>query len=237
FLVVPKITDFVPATRIKVEKLKIPEHIYLAHPDFDKPGEIHLILGAERFFELVKEQKIRLSSTLLFQDPIFGFIASGVVETENSHQYCGLISQSESLEECVHKFWQIEEIANEPRRSEEDEFCELHYQKTHRRNESGRFIVQMPIREEAPHQLGDSRNIANKRLNQTIKRLNKNPDLKRLYIDFINDYESLHHKERVEEENPPPLLSTFLIMKFTNLKNHLRNCALCLMHQLLLLQD
>ncbi|XP_035232634.1 uncharacterized protein LOC118204414 [Stegodyphus dumicola] len=86
--------------------------------------------------------------------------------------------------------------------SQEEEFCEQHFKDTYRRNEDGRFIVKMPMKDE---QLGDSKHLANIRLNQLVKRLSKNATLQHLYQDFITEYENLDHMERVDDNSKPEL--------------------------------
>ncbi|XP_055932069.1 uncharacterized protein LOC129962347 [Argiope bruennichi] len=51
----------------------------------------------------------------------------------------------------------------------------------------------MPMKEGL---LGDSKALANVRLNQTVKRLHKNPMMQNLYKEFIEEYESLGHMEK-----------------------------------------
>lgn len=53
------------------------------------------------------------------------------------------------MTDCIMKFWKIEEtqIAFPQLLDPEQEFCESHYQKSHKRDKSGRYIVEMPIRE------------------------------------------------------------------------------------------
>ncbi|XP_055941833.1 uncharacterized protein LOC129971881 [Argiope bruennichi] len=48
--------------------------------------------------------------------------------------------------------------------------------------------------------LGDSKALANVRLNQTVKRLHKNPMMQNLYKEFISEYESLGHMEKVNND-------------------------------------
>ncbi|GFW49748.1 integrase catalytic domain-containing protein [Trichonephila clavipes] len=52
-------------------------------------------------------------------------------------------------------------------------------------------------------QLGLSKNFAVKRLNSTLIRLNKNPDIKKLYSDFLDEYENLGHMKEVKEDILP----------------------------------
>ncbi|GBN37773.1 hypothetical protein AVEN_172647-1 [Araneus ventricosus] len=48
--------------------------------------------------------------------------------------------------------------------------------------------------------LGNSKMIASKRSDQLWRRLERDPTMKSLYSDFLNEYESLHHKEEVKED-------------------------------------
>ncbi|XP_035219883.1 uncharacterized protein LOC118192962 [Stegodyphus dumicola] len=136
---------------------------------------------------------------------VFGYIATGSLKTflENCQNYCGLIGNVDNIDRLVEKFWLVENIGEEkPILSQEEEFCEQHFKDTYRRNEDGRFIVKMPMKDE---QLGDSKHLANIRLNQLVKRLSKNATLQHLYQDFITEYENLDHMERVDDNSKPEL--------------------------------
>ncbi|KAF8793504.1 hypothetical protein HNY73_004976 [Argiope bruennichi] len=50
---------------------------------------------------------------------------------------------------------------------------------------------------------GESKQIARHRLDCLIKKLNKNPQLKKLYSKFIEEYEALGHMEKVVEDELP----------------------------------
>ncbi|GBM04168.1 hypothetical protein AVEN_115538-1 [Araneus ventricosus] len=59
----------------------------------------------------------------------------------------------------------------------------------------------MPLKSEFPEtMLGNSKMIASKRLDQLWTRLERDPTMKALYSDFLNEYESLHHMEEVKED-------------------------------------
>ncbi|GFS44746.1 integrase catalytic domain-containing protein [Trichonephila inaurata madagascariensis] len=77
-----------------------------------------------------------------------------------------------------------------------------HFDTTHNWDSNGRYIVQMPIVKDTV-QLDLSKNIVVKRLNSTLIRLNKNPDIKKLYSDFLDEYENLGHMEEVKEDILP----------------------------------
>ncbi|GBL68765.1 hypothetical protein AVEN_12096-1 [Araneus ventricosus] len=177
-LIVPKITDFLPSNVLDIGQLNIPKRSELADPNFDKPGKIDMLIGAELIYEIIKDGKIHSSPKLLFQNSVFGYIASGTVASNNSEQFCGLISQRENIENTLQKF-------GERPLNKEAEICEIHFLKTHCRDKNGRYIVQMPLIKEDLNFLGDSRKVAEKRLQQTVRKLSKNPTMQKLYNDFL----------------------------------------------------
>ncbi|GFS90542.1 integrase catalytic domain-containing protein [Trichonephila clavipes] len=67
--------------------------------------------------------------------------------------------------------------------------------KTHFRKPCGRYSVSLPFKENV--NLGDSRSIASKSLDQLWRRLDRNPKLNNLYTKFIEEYLSLDHMEEI----------------------------------------
>ncbi|GBM25188.1 hypothetical protein AVEN_184604-1 [Araneus ventricosus] len=126
FLVVPKITDFLPIVTYNLENVTIPDN--LADPQFATPGKIDILIGAQSFFDIIKSDQIRSpNSGLVFRNTDFGYVVSGAVNSSTPVQYCGFISQVQSIDDCLRKFWEVETI-NEPAKklSEEEEFCVHH---------------------------------------------------------------------------------------------------------------
>ncbi|GFV75065.1 integrase catalytic domain-containing protein [Trichonephila clavipes] len=168
FLVVSKITDFLPVSQINLNNFKIPQE--LADPNFGVPGKIDLLIGAEAFFDIIKEEIIRTSDNpLVFRSSVFGYIATGTTHSYKQNQYCGFISEMQNIDDNLQKFWETEAI-NEGQKplSKEEEYCENHYQMTHTRNEAGRYVVQMPVKD--IQGLGHSKGLAMKRLDQLWRR-------------------------------------------------------------------
>ncbi|GFV06427.1 DUF1758 domain-containing protein [Trichonephila clavipes] len=131
FLVVLKITDFLPVSQINLNNLKIPQE--LADPNFGVPGKIDLLIETEAFFDIIKEGIIRTSdNALVFRSSVFGYIATGTTHSYKQNQYCGFISEMQTIDDNLQKFWEIETI-NEGQKplNKEEEYCENHYQMTH----------------------------------------------------------------------------------------------------------
>ncbi|GFV49623.1 uncharacterized protein TNCV_1484791 [Trichonephila clavipes] len=57
---------------------------------------------------------------------------------------------------------------------------------THTRNEAGRYVVQMPVK--AIQELGHSKGLAMKRLDQLWRRLSKDKLMENLYREFMQQY-------------------------------------------------
>ncbi|GFU85998.1 integrase catalytic domain-containing protein [Trichonephila clavipes] len=85
-------------------------------------------------------------------------------------------------------------------KSEEEIYCEEHFVSTYKRDKTGRFIVRLPIKENAETLLGYSKENAIKRLNGIWEKLNKNNTMGTLYKEFMNEYELLGHMEEIKNE-------------------------------------
>ncbi|GFW69836.1 uncharacterized protein TNCV_2549511 [Trichonephila clavipes] len=156
---------------------------------------IDCLLGAEIFYELLHSGQIRSeNSNLIFQNTVFGFVASGsnsFADTE-ARVHCG-------LNQTLKMFWKLENIEVE-RTKNEAIFCEDHFLKTHSRDDEGQYVVKIPLKNE-PNCLGELRDIALKRLNAMWTLLIRDPQYLKLYRDFIHEYEQLGHMKEVVAEN------------------------------------
>ncbi|GFW43055.1 uncharacterized protein TNCV_1474501 [Trichonephila clavipes] len=123
-LVVDKIPDLTPVKNLNVKGL-IPENINLADDSFYVPGPIDCLLGAEIFYELLRSGQIHSeNSNLIFQNTVFGFVASGsnsFADTE-ARVRCGLIKGD--LNQTLKMFWELENVEVERTKNEEEIFCE-----------------------------------------------------------------------------------------------------------------
>ena len=92
--------------------------------------------------------------------------------------------------------------------SEED--CEEHFLKNYYRNDDGRYVVRLPLKEDVLNSLGfplgDSQHSALKTLHSMEKKFAKNHDFKEKYVNFMREYKALGHmslapKSLVEDNN------------------------------------
>ncbi|GFV88016.1 integrase catalytic domain-containing protein [Trichonephila clavipes] len=75
--------------------------------------------------------------------------------------YCGLVTNANELNNSIKRFWEIENCPDFeiPTMSREEKLCEEHFTSTYNRDETGRFIVKMPLSRD-PSCLGDSKQMA-----------------------------------------------------------------------------
>ncbi|XP_058840818.1 uncharacterized protein LOC131696289 [Topomyia yanbarensis] len=192
YLVVPKVTGSLPVTYIDCKDWPIPRGLMLADPKFHEPSRIDMLIGAEIFFELIQEGKITLSTDLpMFQDSLLGWLVSGSVtsstatNTVKMYQAISQQTNDEQLNELLKRFWIIDEQQSAPISRLDDE-CEQNFMQNYRRLDDGRYVVKLPFRDNV-NDLNESRKQAERRFAHLERKLDKCPETKRMYVDFIND--------------------------------------------------
>ncbi|GBN51454.1 hypothetical protein AVEN_268817-1, partial [Araneus ventricosus] len=201
--VLPKITDAIPVSKLNISELNIPSSIELADSSFYTPGQIDILVGSELFFEILKPEQHRLQDgNVIFQNTKFGYLVTGMLPQLQTQANCYFISEP-NLDMTVKKFFELESLPGDSReitKSEEEIYCEEHFVKTYKRDQTGRFIVQLPLKENAESVLGSSKENAIKRLNGIWNKLNKNNTMETLYKEFMREYENLGHMEEIKNE-------------------------------------
>lgn len=205
YLVVPKVTGTLPSERVNAERWPIPENVKLADSSFHEPSRIDLLIGAEVFFGLLRSGKITMAADLsILQESALGWLVSGrITECQSTgtvrvcHVQSTQAGESE-LSGLLRQFWSIDEQDFPSTCQSASMECEQHFQRTHARSESGRYVVRLPFRTNVA-ELGESRQQAEKRFFGLERRLDKNPDLKQQYKAFIEEYISLGHARVVDE--------------------------------------
>lgn len=207
-LMAPRITGDVPVKSFHVSDWPMPEGIELADPVFNKRGRIDMLIGAEIFWDLIQNERICLGSNLpVLTKTELGSIAGGILSEENpviARSFCQ-IATDERLEDVLKNCYRLE-ACDEKRTavSKSDRECLEHFKFTHMRIEDGGYFVRHPFND-LKSELGDSRKMAVRRFLNLERRLDRQPELKQQYIDFIDEYERLGHLHVAEiDENDDP---------------------------------
>lgn len=179
----------------------------MADPDFNLPGPIHLILGADVYGEIISPGLIKDDPALpIAQNKIFGWVLSEPVSVREkaTTTYGFTCSVDQELQDCLLRFWNQEEVPDTKDRilNEEEKECEQHYATTHSRDNSGRYIVRLSVRANLMD-LGDSKAAAFCCLERLSKRLASDPLYKQRYDDFLQEYSQLGHMIPVVSSSKP----------------------------------
>ncbi|XP_060875890.1 uncharacterized protein LOC132949125 [Metopolophium dirhodum] len=205
-LIVPQITGKTPQISFTPGQWTHIHHLPLADPSYHIPGDIDLLLGADILPSILCDSLISGSAgepTAL--KTIFGWVLFGPTTTAPPVSLATMcVSTSSNLDATLRKFWELEELPVVHHLSPDDKVAEEIYVSTTTRLSSGRFMVTLPFRTPSPV-LGDSKTHAHQRYKALELRLSRQPDLRKQYIDFMQDYLSSGHMELVpvsERDNP-----------------------------------
>ncbi|XP_062539284.1 uncharacterized protein LOC134207594 [Armigeres subalbatus] len=208
FLVMSKVTANLPAQDVSRMGWKLPKDITLADPTFNRSQPIDLVLGAKHFHSLFPTAaRLQIEDRLpLLVDSVFGWVVAGSASSIRAADESDVdeILQSNvvsmvSLEQSIERFWMTESLSTNDTLSVEERFCENLYQSTTTRNQQGRYVVRLPLKEELITKLGDSKGPAFHRYQLLERRLARKPELKVEYGRFMEEYLSLGHMKLISE--------------------------------------
>ncbi|XP_053686258.1 uncharacterized protein LOC128735797 [Sabethes cyaneus] len=164
------------------KRLNCVESLRLADSAFDKPGRIDLILGSDVFWSIMDSGKVMRESGL-------------PVAINSSFGWIG-VSMDVDIDKPLRKFWEVEEI-NKPKPLTFDEQNAIDFfQTTHLRDETGRFTVRLPFGSNKPA-LGEPLSAATQRLKAMERKFTRDPTFKRMYCEFMAEYQNLDHRESI----------------------------------------
>ncbi|CAK1589183.1 unnamed protein product [Parnassius mnemosyne] len=211
--VLDKLTAFMPSKKFAVQLWSKLSELRLADPKFYIPNKVDLLLGAEVYGQILEDGLIKgPPGSPVAQNTKFGWILSGQI---HSSSHTGLECNSNNRivsmhsyvdeNEVLRRFWEIESDDFSYKKSKiltpEQQKCEEIFSHTTSRDDSGRYVVNLPFRDEDPRcKYGNSRKIATRRLQLLEKRLEKNTELKIQYSAVLQEYLDLGHMELVPEK-------------------------------------
>ncbi|XP_046803857.1 uncharacterized protein LOC111684781 [Lucilia cuprina] len=198
FAVTKSISAQQPGEKIDTTRFTIPETIQLADPLFYKPQRIDLLISTEIFFDLLLEGRISLGHGMpCLVNTVFGWIVGGKFNDQKnpSTLTCNLALDSSTsiLDNTLRKFWEVEEYVSGPQTfTNEEQACEKHFTENVQINSDRRIQVRLPFKQN-PNCLGESFEISKRRFLSLERKLERDPTLKSMYVDFVNEYLALGH--------------------------------------------
>lgn len=208
FLVFPTITGILPSFFMDTKQFKFPSEYFMADDEFNIPAKVDMLIGVKCFWDCMLMEKHTLQNNAILIHTKFGWIVSGEVQTpsqySSSHSMISIshvYHSTRAVEDKLERFWTIEQC--EPKSkllTKEEKFCEDLYQQTTKRDESGRYIVDLPFKDNIK-QLGNNLPNAIQRFKYLESRFKKDEDFYIKYKKFIDEYENLKHMREVKDVN------------------------------------
>lgn len=120
---------------------------------------------------------------------------------KNSKDTSCHLATFKDVDTTISNFWQVENNYHDSTNafSPEERACESLFQNSTQWNSEGRFVVKLPVRDEVISQLGESKDIAERRFFALEKRLLKQPEVYDEYRKFLREYHELDHMYQFEE--------------------------------------
>ena len=181
-----------PATNRILTSMK---HITWADPNFTRPGEVDMILGADVYEQIVGQEKRTITKDLLARNTLFGWVVSGRTQQQSSSSI-PVNSFHISLDDQLKKFWELEELPTTKHLTPEETACEKLYEETTKFVDD-RLVVNLPFKKSV--ELGDSLEQAKRRFSYLERRLDAKPDLRKRYQAFIQEFLDMIHMEEVPQ--------------------------------------
>lgn len=105
FLITPRIIEELPPETIDTSHWNLPAQIELADPKFHSRGHIDMLLGAELFWDLIKEGKLTLAENLpSLRDTELGWIVGGALSNRSQatgNSFCGVVKHGTGIDQAV----------------------------------------------------------------------------------------------------------------------------------------
>lgn len=233
FMIIDKITENLPTVKISLRNCTMPD-LVLADENFDQPGKIDMLIGADLFYDIMCVGKVKLGErSPIARNTQFGWVITGNAPTFNFNheprtQVCNFSASitTTAIQDQLKQFWELEGVETMCTRklSKEEQECEDEYKKALQRDQTGRYIVPILIKGNI-QDLGDSREAALNRFFHLERKFEKNPEFKEQYVNFMREYRDLGHMTKStdkEDKNPTYYVAHHGVMKQSSSTTKLR---------------
>ncbi|XP_036146042.1 uncharacterized protein LOC118646697 [Monomorium pharaonis] len=227
-IVTDQITDYLPTFTLERSAFDIPRNLPLADPKFNVSSKIDVLIGAETFWKILCIGQIKASPIL--QKTRLGWVLAGKCDTPSPRSsvvksFHASVTNAR-LHDQLNKFWVIDTFKDgSSNYTLEEKVCEKHFVETVTRNDQGRYVVKLPVKQEVLDNLGDSREIALRRLHSLERRFRNNSHLKLQYSAFMSEYLALGHMKPIDED-PSSLRAAYYLPHHCVLKEDAKTTKL-----------
>ncbi|XP_031634329.1 uncharacterized protein LOC116347753 [Contarinia nasturtii] len=182
-------------------KHRNPIELPFADPNYWIPEQVHLLLGVGFFAKIIVSVVDRgIDGTALMETRIgviiFGTDSENIEfgeEFENAQTLLAIdVKEEIKLDRLLERLWQQDQIPTASKLTKEQLEVEKHYLENFRRDDTGRFVVRIPLKADSPC-FGSSREIALKRFMYLERRFARDPDIKEMYVGKMRELMQLGH--------------------------------------------
>ncbi|GFT18017.1 DUF1758 domain-containing protein [Trichonephila clavipes] len=194
-IVVNKVTSSLPKFQFKNRQFPHLKNLKLADPNFHISKPIDVLLGAEIYADLLEGLPIFGPAGTPTAIPTkLGYILSGKI-------YAPPLKESivnSSLNDQLSELWKLEEVPKTNAKIQIPDPCEESVSKSVKRNNEGRYIVNLPFKEN--NTLGESKEKAAQLLYALENKFHKNKQFKDNFLNFMNEYLALGHMREISQK-------------------------------------
>nr|XP_049706201.1 uncharacterized protein LOC126056614 isoform X3 [Helicoverpa armigera] len=186
------VTTAVPITYIDTRHIQIPAGLCLSDPTYNIPSKVDILIGADIFWDILGNKRISLGKHQpILRSSELGWIVTGHISSpKDTFSQC-LLTQGQ-LDIDLTRFWEVDSVSLEHSQSAEERACEKSFTVNTTRNNDGRFVVTIPLKQD-PQVLGDSFEMAKRRFLSLERKFEREPIFKEKYLSFMKEYEQLGH--------------------------------------------
>ncbi|XP_074031549.1 uncharacterized protein [Leptinotarsa decemlineata] len=151
-IILDKICDNFPNFRIEYKSWNHILNLQLADPKFYCPGNIDILLGADVFSQIILNGKISGKCDEPYAlNTVLGYILIGKTNNHppaiTSSFFCEAYAPN-NVEKILKSFWEVESVPDTPHNISDDIACEKSFVDNVTRDETGRYIVALPLKNE-----------------------------------------------------------------------------------------
>ena len=198
-MVLPKVTSELPTQPVPFSRQW--HHLLglqLADPDFGKPGNIDVLLGADVFCNVMRYGRRQggPGAPSAFETA-FGWVLAGATSQEQPREQVISCHATELAgDDLLRRFWEVEEHnCDQPILSRDEKYVVDHFRDNHYHDETGRFVVPLP-KKSSTGPLGESRSQAVRRFH-TLERSLRAKGQFAEFAETIDEYFQKNHAELV----------------------------------------
>lgn len=194
FSVVAKIMEPTPSISLRLHTHGLIADSDLADNNFAVPGPVDVLLGSGVCAQIFMENIKKLDSGIIALQTSLGWVIFGECIEPRTFP-CQILDSTEDagLDAALKRIWEADQVESPKLEMTPDEvWCEKYFEETCQRSQDGRYVTYLSMK---PNEieLGESYEQALHRFYSLEKRLKRDPELAKLYIDFMREYEQLGH--------------------------------------------